>query len=94
LQSLRHFAVGEHIQKRRLPQGNVERRLQRVVEDCIACAVGKICENNGVFVGQALALLMRTIVKPARREQDHKQHGNRNFLDLRNPIRGSFCRRS
>ena len=49
LQGLRDFAVGEHIQKRRLPQGNVERRLQRVVEHRIARAVGKIGENDGVL---------------------------------------------
>ena len=93
LQGLRDFAVGEHIQERRLPQGNVERRLQRVVEDRIARAVGKIGENDGVFLGQALALLMRTIVKPARHEQGDQQDGNRNLPELRHPSRRSFCHR-
>jgi hypothetical protein len=45
-----------------LPQRHVERRLQRVVEYRIARTVGKIGENNGVFVGQALALPMRSMV--------------------------------
>ena len=90
LQGLRNFAVGEHIQERRLPQGNVERRLQRVVEYCIARAVGKIGENDGVLLGQALALLMRAIVKPARHKQGDQQDGNRNLPELRNPSRRSF----
>lgn len=34
-----------YIQEGRLPQGNVERRLERVVEDHIARAVGKISKN-------------------------------------------------
>jgi hypothetical protein len=46
LQHLRDFTVREHIEERRLPQGDVERRLERVVEDCIARAVGKICWNS------------------------------------------------
>ena len=54
LQGLRHFAVGEHIQERRLPQRDGERCLQRVVEDRITGAVGKVGENDGVFLGQAL----------------------------------------
>ena len=76
-----------------MPQGNVERRLQRVVEDRIARAVGKIGENDGVFVGQALALLMRAIVKPARHKQGDEQDGNRNLPNLRNPSRRSFWHR-
>ena len=66
LQGLRNFAVGEHIQERRLPQGNVERRLQRVVEDRIARAVGEVGENDGVFLGQWVAP-MRTVVEPGGR---------------------------
>ncbi len=53
-QGVRDFAVREHIQERRLPQGNVDRRLQRVVEHRIACGVGKIGENDGVLIGQAM----------------------------------------
>jgi hypothetical protein len=56
LQILRHFAVGKHIQERRLPQGNVERRLQRVVEDRIAGGVGEITEHDRVFLGKRLSL--------------------------------------
>jgi hypothetical protein len=63
LQGLRHVSVGEHIQKRRLPQGNVERRLQSIVENSIASAVGKIGENEGVLFCQSLALLMRAVVE-------------------------------
>jgi hypothetical protein len=42
-----------------LPQRNVERRPQRVVEDCIARAVGKIGENDGVFIGERSCRLRR-----------------------------------
>ena len=45
--------VGEHIEERRLPQRDGERRLQRVVEYRITRTVGKIGENDGVFLGQA-----------------------------------------
>ena len=51
-----------------MPQGNVERRLQRVVEDRIARAVGEIGENDGVFLGQAACCVERTESK-ARRDQ-------------------------
>ena len=39
------------------------------------------------FVGQAIALLVRAIVKPARHEQGGKQDGNRNLPELCNPSR-------
>jgi hypothetical protein len=35
-----------------LIQRDAERGLERVVEDCIAGVVGKIGENNGVFLGE------------------------------------------
>jgi len=56
LQGLRDLAVGEHLEERRLPQSNIERRLQRVVEDCVTGAVGEVGENDGVFLGQVLDL--------------------------------------
>ena len=55
LQGLRNFAVGERIQERRSQQGNVQCRLQRVIENRSACAVGKIGEDDRVLAGQALA---------------------------------------
>jgi hypothetical protein len=54
LQGLRNRAVGEHVEERRLPQGKVEHGLQSIVEYCIVRAVGKIGENDGVFVSQRL----------------------------------------
>jgi hypothetical protein len=41
-----------------LPQGDVERRLERVVEDCIARAVGKISENKPTSCSGVLRLRM------------------------------------
>jgi hypothetical protein len=35
-----------------LPEGNAERSLERVIEYRIAGAVGKIGENDRVFLGQ------------------------------------------
>ncbi len=54
LQCLRDFVLGKHIQERRLVQRNVECGLERVVEDRIARAVGKVGENDGVFVGESV----------------------------------------
>jgi hypothetical protein len=45
LQDLRDFAVGEHIQKRRLAQGNVERCLERVVENRVTRLVFEVGER-------------------------------------------------
>ena len=66
LQGIRNVTVGEHIQERRLPQGNVECCLQRVVEDGIARAVGKIGENNGVLVSYDLRYFLRGKTKAAK----------------------------
>jgi hypothetical protein len=45
-QSLRNFAVREHIQERRLPQGDAQRCFQRVVEHRVARAVGEIGDRS------------------------------------------------
>src|ERR1700676_2041833 len=74
-QSLPSSAVGEHVQEGRLAQGNAKCRLQRVVEYRITRAVGKIDENDGVLIGQALALLMQTIETPAPHEKANTKTG-------------------
>ena len=88
--------IGEHTQERRLPQGNVERRFERVVEDRIARLVVEVGEDDCVLVGQALALLVRAIVKPTCYKQSDQQNGNRNLPELSPPSRHSVraCRRS
>ena len=56
LQSLLHFAVGEKIQQRRLPQRDVESCFQRVVKDWIARSVCKIGKDDRVLFGQGVCL--------------------------------------
>lgn len=87
-EGLHNFAVGEQIQERRLPQGNGERCFEGVIEYRIACAVGKIGDNNSVLVGQAL-VLMRPIVKAACDEYD-EQDRSRDFPDLPKGSRRGF----
>ena len=78
---LRDVTVGQNIQERRLPQRDAERGLQRIVEDGVAGAVGKIGENDRVFFGKEPASLMRTVVehaanqrgRPARRRGQQAQ---------------------
>jgi hypothetical protein len=47
-------SLSESTFRKAIAAGNAERRLQRVVENRIARAVGKIGENDGVFLGQAV----------------------------------------
>jgi hypothetical protein len=70
-----------------LPQGNIERRLQRVIEHRIAGAVGEISENDRVFLCQAIALLMRPIVKTACDKPSEEEGEHRSLPELRNPSR-------
>src|SRR5208283_836671 len=97
LQGLRYLAVRQHSQERRLPQGNSERGLQRVVEYWIARAVGKVGEDKRVLLGQPVSLLTPSIVKPARNKKDDEQrdsqNGNRELIELSRPSRGNFCHR-
>ena len=58
--------IREHVQERRLFQIDCQRLLERVVEYRVTRLVVEIGKNDGVLLGQALALLMRTVVKPAR----------------------------
>ena len=78
LQGLGDFAVGEHIQERRLPQGDGERRLQCVIEHWITCVVGKIGDNDGVLFGQAVCALARTEVERSRDYNRDKYDGGGN----------------
>ena len=90
LQCLIYPALGNQGEKGRLLKLYRESLLQRVVEYRIARLVVEIGKNDGVLVGQALALLVRAIVKPARYKQGDKQDGNRNLPNLSNPSRRSF----
>jgi hypothetical protein len=59
-----------------LAQGNSERRLQSVIEYRIARAIGKVGENDCVFISE-LGGLPRVLVvdKPAhRKRRDHSRH--------------------
>ena len=82
-QGRRDLVLGKHIQKRRLVERNAERRLERVVEHRIACAVGEIGEDDGVFLGQALGLVWRDEVERSRNPRDeHHRGGNHNLPEL------------
>ena len=83
-QGLRNSTVGEHIQKRRLPQGNVQRRLQRVVEHRIASGVGEIGENDRVLFGQTGRRARKTEVERSPdcgRDKD-RGGGNQNLPEF------------
>jgi hypothetical protein len=82
LESRTYPVVGKNVQERRLSQGNAKRRLQRVVKYGSPVRLAKIGEDDGVLVGQALALLTRATVKPPCDQQGDQQDGNRNFPEL------------
>src|SRR5208283_2324443 len=58
----------DEVQEWRLFELHRQTLPQRFVKHRITGPISKIGENNGVLLGQ-LALLMRSIVKPARHEQ-------------------------
>ena len=62
------IAIGRNVKEGRLVKRDTQRGFERVVENRIARTVGEISEDDGVFVGQKLALLTRTIIKSARDE--------------------------
>ena len=72
LQCLVHLVLGSQIQKWRLLKLYRQTLLQRVVEYAIACRVGEIGKDNGVFVGQWLGS-MRAIVKTTGDEQRNRK---------------------
>ena len=77
-QRLRHTLVRKQAQKRRLLQLCRQPLPQRTVEDRIARGVGELGENDAVLLRETIALLMGTIVKPARHEQGDKYNGGGN----------------
>ena len=65
--------------------------LESIVEDCVPGSVVKIGEHDGVFLGQALALLMRAIVKSAR-DEGGRQNCDRDVAELRSARTGKTAR--
>ena len=64
-------------------QSNAERLLERVVENRITSAVGKVREHESVLLSERLGSV-RAIVKPASNQRGGQQDGsgNHNFPEV------------
>jgi hypothetical protein len=71
LQRLIHLAVGDRVEKGRLPKLYREPLPQGVVEDRVARGVGEVGEDDGVFVGK-FGPVARTPVEPASHSNDRE----------------------
>ena len=67
-QHFRNLSLGKYVEEGRLSKGYVQRRFQSVVEYRVACAIGKIGQNDCVFPGQSIAGT-RMIVKSTGEQQ-------------------------
>ena len=71
LQRLADFLIRHDIQKRRLCQTDRERLLERVVETGVAGGVGKVCDDDLIFVGELGSSMRAPVETTPDRAGDH-----------------------